>query len=117
MVRGYHAVPWEKTLICFVFQSDMQKVLRHARKLPDKQQQFYKVSILDVYHPSSECFGVDELHATVLTWQIDSDKKEVVKQRKKAFKSVQTEVKFTTMLSDQYCKDSFVVLHTHKGDY
>lgn len=26
-------------------QSDIQKILRHARKLPDKTQQFYKVSI------------------------------------------------------------------------
>ena len=34
-------------LFC-VFQSDMQKVLRHARKLPDKQQQFYKVSIVNI---------------------------------------------------------------------
>lgn len=25
-----------------LFQADLQKVLRHARKLPDKQQQFYK---------------------------------------------------------------------------
>jgi hypothetical protein len=25
-------------------QSDIQKILRHARKLPDKTQQFYKVS-------------------------------------------------------------------------
>ena len=39
-------------LFC-VFQSDMQKVLRHARKLPDKQQQFYKVSIVNMYLPFS----------------------------------------------------------------
>lgn len=29
-------------------QSDIQKVLRHAKKLPDKTQNFYKVTALSV---------------------------------------------------------------------
>ena len=43
--RGYHAAADRQSWF-LLFQSDMQKVLRHARKLPDKQQQFYKVSII-----------------------------------------------------------------------
>ena len=37
-------------------QSDIQKILRHARKLPDKTQQFYKVGILKYrYRPLLCC--------------------------------------------------------------
>ena len=41
------------------FQADLQKVIRHARKLPDKQQQFYKE--LNRIRKAALSFGFIEL--------------------------------------------------------
>lgn len=39
-------------------QSDIQKILRHARKLPDKTQQFYKVGILKYRYRPFLCYKI-----------------------------------------------------------
>ena len=43
----------------YILQADLQKVIRHARKLPDKQQQFYKE--LNRVRKAALSFGFNEL--------------------------------------------------------
>lgn len=45
-------------------QSDIQKILRHARKLPEKTQQFYKVGI-NCRNPSYPCYTKYISHKTL----------------------------------------------------
>jgi len=56
-------------------QSDIQKILRHARKLPDKTQQFYKVGILKYRYRPFLCYEMISHFRSECVWCMRSVKK------------------------------------------
>ena len=50
-------------------QADIQKVLRNARKLPEKQQHFYKVITVLLYLPSSSPWALRDHHKCNTKWR------------------------------------------------
>ena len=64
-------VPEKKsaTMVHYLLQTDIQKILRNARKLPEKQQNFYKVCVFlsskvaAVFFPFAITFFLSRLRA------------------------------------------------------